>query len=548
MKKLIQTLAISWALTLGTGQKAFSNEVKTQLQSGKENVTQVMEKKEISNQDLNRVFDEKLAGMDISDGKKQEIKAMFNDESFKNQVFQILKKEAVWSLESVIISLILWFLYGYAYNSTIRKVRKQFMPIDPKSFGIFGATSGWMVLLNGFIPGSLVYFESFVLASLAVYLHYQNVKKGRVYNALYNDFFEENPLPVVRYNKEGTPLIWNKKMEEETGYSVEDINKYFIKHWEVMSLLYSGDELSRVRQYIASVEKTGKGYKNVAFTMITKWGEHKTFLWTTQPDGQWGTIRTARQLTDELEIQKELNETLQLLRLDTLTWVLNRKALDDDLKFLFNHKERKNETSNLVIVMMDIDNFKLINDSFWHDAGDDVLKTLTSTISNNIRWDDKIYRIGWDEFVIIFKTNDFDLIVKKINNIREIFFNQLFAFDTKSLSGIGTSWWVKDVDLVKIKLEIEEQKTQKIEDITIEVDHYMYAVKHLKFITQELLTRWIPLSHITEKNAIAYPVFNVDNVFVWVNIINSYGQLLVSKEELDLIIQRKQDLAMEKFQ
>lgn len=547
MKKLINALTLSWALTLGVQTTALGQETTQQINESKNAVASVVQKKEISNQDLNRVFDEKLAGMDISDEKKQEIKAIFNDESFKNQVFQILKKEAFWSLESVIISLILGFLYGYAYNSTIRKVKKQFMPIDPESFGIFGMTSGGMVLLNGFIPGSLVYLESFILASYAVYLHYKNIKSGKVYTPNFQEFFEENPLPIVRYSKDGIPLIWNKKMEEETGYSFDEVQQYYLKYGEVMSLLYSWDELERVKQYISQAEKTGIGYKNVAFTLITKSWEHKTFLWTTQPDGQWGTIRTARHLTNEVEIKNELNATLELLRVDTLTWALNRKAFHDDLNKIFEQKERKNELGHLVMVMMDIDNFKVINDTFWHDAGDEVLKQFTATVNSNIRSEDKIYRMGWDEFVIIFKTDNFDLILNKVNIIREKFYNHLFFFHEKSFSWVGTSWWLKDIDLIKLKDEFKSEQIKKIETFTSEVDYYMYAVKHLKFIKNELIHRGILEAQLVEKNAIWYPIYEQWS-FIWVNVLNSWGKIFISKNELDLIISRKQELVLEKFQ
>lgn len=314
-----------------------------------------------------------------------------------------------------------------------------------------------------------------------------------------------------------------------------------------MSLLYSWEELERVRQYISQVERTWIWYKNVAFTMIIKSWEHKTFLWTTQPDGQWWTIRTARHLTDELEIKKELDETLELLRLDTLTWVLNRKAYEDDLRKIFNQVERKSQPSNIVVVMMDIDNFKLINDSFWHDAWDEVLKQFTLTVTSNVRSEDKIYRIWGDEFVIIFKTNDSDLIINKINRIREIFHRHLFFFNGKTLSWVWSSWWAKDINILDVKNELLQVQDKKIEDITIEVDHYMYAVKHISFIKDKLIERWIDPSQIIEKNALWYPVFE-SGEFLWVNVLNSFWKLFISKVELDLIIERKQQKALEKFQ
>lgn len=103
------------------------------------------------------------------------------DYQTKLKIYNEIKAEKVWWLQSIIISILLWLLYWYAYYSTISKVKNKFMPIDTKSFTIFWLTSWWMVLVNWFIPWSLVYFESFCLALFAVYLHLQNIKNKKTY-------------------------------------------------------------------------------------------------------------------------------------------------------------------------------------------------------------------------------------------------------------------------------------------------------------------------------------------------------------------------------
>ena len=99
----------------------------------------------------------------------------------KLEIYNEIKLQKNWSTHNIIISLILWLLYWYAYYSTISKVKKKYMPIDTKSFTIFWLTSWWMVLINWFIPGSIVYFESFCLALIAVFLHKNNVAKNKIY-------------------------------------------------------------------------------------------------------------------------------------------------------------------------------------------------------------------------------------------------------------------------------------------------------------------------------------------------------------------------------
>lgn len=258
--------------------------------------------KEFQIKDFEKILDEKLQEINLTQEQKQEIKEIFSKESFKKELFEILKQDFSWSIENIILSLILWFLYWYAYFWTIKKVRKNAMPIVIWSFVTFSLTSWWMVLINWFVPWSLVYFESFLLALYVVFLHLKNQKEWKLQKfENFSEFIEENPLPVVRYNKNWKPILWNKKMEEETWYSYDEVLLYYEKNQEIMTLLYKWENLQKVKKYLKQIEKTWIWYKNIAFTMTTKYWEEKTFLWTTLPDWQGWTIRIARYLTDKEE-------------------------------------------------------------------------------------------------------------------------------------------------------------------------------------------------------------------------------------------------------
>lgn len=96
-----------------------------------------------------------------------------------------------------------------------------------------------MTLLNGIVPGSLVYFESFVLAFASVAIHGYNKKRGVLQEGGVLEKCARNaPFPMVGYNREGSRLIWNKQMEDETGYSHSEITEYQKKNGDVMTLLY----------------------------------------------------------------------------------------------------------------------------------------------------------------------------------------------------------------------------------------------------------------------------------------------------------------------
>ncbi|NEX59488.1 bifunctional diguanylate cyclase/phosphodiesterase [Noviherbaspirillum galbum] len=84
---------------------------------------------------------------------------------------------------------------------------------------------------------------------------------------------------------------------------------------------------------------------------------------------------------------------------DPLTGLPNRSLLDDRLRQAILRAQRTR--SGAIVAFIDLDNFKLVNDSLGHDAGDDLLKTAASRMVAAVRASDTVIRLGGDEFVII---------------------------------------------------------------------------------------------------------------------------------------------------
>ena len=84
---------------------------------------------------------------------------------------------------------------------------------------------------------------------------------------------------------------------------------------------------------------------------------------------------------------------------DPLTGVGNRRAFDKKLEEII--RIHKRTPSNVVMLMIDLDDFKTINDTEGHSVGDEALKMVANTIKARLRAGDTLYRYGGDEFVII---------------------------------------------------------------------------------------------------------------------------------------------------
>lgn len=84
---------------------------------------------------------------------------------------------------------------------------------------------------------------------------------------------------------------------------------------------------------------------------------------------------------------------------DALTQIGNRRLFDlDSIKYM-EISERNN--LKLFLILIDVDDFKLINDTYGHHRGDEALQNISKAISDNIRGEDGCYRIGGDEFAIL---------------------------------------------------------------------------------------------------------------------------------------------------
>lgn len=111
----------------------------------------------------------------------------------------------------------------------------------------------------------------------------------------------------------------------------------------------------------------------------------------------------------------------QLSEIDMLTDLLNRRAFQEQAQCNLKSSQ------TVAFMMLDIDNFKQINDSFGHDIGDQVIKTLATTLQNSFRSYDNIGRLGGDEFAVMLNHGQMnkEQIMKKIVTFKQMLSQQI---------------------------------------------------------------------------------------------------------------------------
>lgn len=114
---------------------------------------------------------------------------------------------------------------------------------------------------------------------------------------------------------------------------------------------------------------------------------------------------------------KRLMETLREANLrDPMTGLSNRRFLEEYVDTLLANAQRN--SIHLAILMLDLDYFKMVNDTYGHDAGDIVLKALARVLKQKVRASDMVIRYGGEEFLIILQNADVAAADKVAENIR----------------------------------------------------------------------------------------------------------------------------------
>ncbi|MCK9372934.1 MAG: GGDEF domain-containing protein [Sulfuricurvum sp.] len=140
-------------------------------------------------------------------------------------------------------------------------------------------------------------------------------------------------------------------------------------------------------------------------------------------------LKRAQHKIDELtaELQKAVIETVT----DPLTQVTNRKGLIQDLDSITDAGRTKQLP--VVLLMIDADNFKALNDTHGHIAGDKVLYYMAHSIKSIIRSGDKVYRYGGEEFVVVLSRCEYNQAFSIADKIRAKIEHSHLIYSGKSI-------------------------------------------------------------------------------------------------------------------
>ncbi|MFA7269587.1 MAG: diguanylate cyclase [Sterolibacterium sp.] len=164
-------------------------------------------------------------------------------------------------------------------------------------------------------------------------------------------------------------------------------------------------------------------YRHICFPIIQSGGVGSVLQIVTPPEQQAHVAARVpdigiylREVAPVLEARR-LMETLRESSLrDPMTGLHNRRFLEESVDTLIGQAKR--HKLSLAFMMLDLDFFKMVNDSYGHDAGDAVLKALAKLLKHSVRSSDYIVRYGGEEFLILLHATDAETANEVAEKIR----------------------------------------------------------------------------------------------------------------------------------
>lgn len=222
-----------------------------------------------------------------------------------------------------------------------------------------------------------------------------------------------NSLPGIFYmlDKEGKFIRWNANFYKTVGYDSPNI----LGHSALKVIADHDKEL--VSKKIAEVFEKGESF--VEAGLLDKNGRITPYYFTGKQiylQEQLCLIGLGLDISDRKQLEEDL---WRLANTDFLTGLKNRRyfmeKIEEEFKLLKNH-----EINSCSVLMLDLDHFKRINDTYGHGIGDTVLKHFSALLQSNLRQMDVAGRLGGEEFAVILPCADIEEAIKCAEHLRNV--------------------------------------------------------------------------------------------------------------------------------
>ncbi len=236
-------------------------------------------------------------------------------------------------------------------------------------------------------------------------LHQDITERKRAEKALkesrarFRAVFDQSAIGMALVNEEGRPIESNPALQSMLGYSAEELSNMFFVDFthpeDVGASVTLTEELMAGQRDHFQIEK-----RYVRRDGQVLWGRLTVSLLRVRHE-EGGESRFAMGVVEDITERKALEQQLHHQAFhDALTDLPNRHLFVDRLGQALRRTKRS-KTSQVAVLFMDLDNFKVINDSLGHEVGDRLLTQVARRLQAVLRPTDTVARLGGDEFVVL---------------------------------------------------------------------------------------------------------------------------------------------------
>jgi len=252
------------------------------------------------------------------------------------------------------------------------------------------------------------------------------------------------------------------------GKRVIDYNKAAEKFFDAINISLNNYPIEHILNREPKLLEIFESESNHDFSLVID-GEERFFEIDVVPlgephDGNTRMLKSIRDVTEERKIQDKLKF---LATIDSLSGLYNRAEFMNLAKKEFAWAKTNNEELSLLI--MDLDNFKNINDSFGHAAGDEMIREIGSIILTSFRKTDIAGRIGGEEFAVVLRNASLEEAKIVAEKFREIVASRKVIYEGQEISSTVS------IGVAAIRGNTDD--INNIEDILKMADDALYKAK-----------------------------------------------------------------------
>ena len=280
-----------------------------------------------------------------------------------------------------------------------------------------GMIDGWIIysssfqkLFTDFLDWKVVFINILLVLFFLLMIYYNEKSKRKLVEEQANYYYAilDNFNEAVLIVKNDRVVYSNKKIEsyfDDSNQLVESFGKY----WK--AFMVKNGKSERLRSWKEFLQAICSQRESVVKIEIREQTLYFKVKAQKIKENECVAI-----FIDQTPLYDNIRQLQEIAYKDPLTGAYNRSLLDR----VFNHMvQLLSEEEHLLLVLIDLDFFKKINDTYGHQIGDEVLRYIVQTLKKHLRSEDYIFRVGGEEFLLLLKTKDVEKILQLLDEIRK---------------------------------------------------------------------------------------------------------------------------------